>query len=275
MRRSRPGPTRRERGETAGEGAPAVLRASWCRVQRLGLVTEGWPLTGLPLIETGADEISACIRRMRDLKYAQGLSALTINRPRGVGLRSFSRQKRAGMPGQAGGRHDDAAGFHQVVRGRRGRAGGRARALEWGGAGGNFPGPGGLSAGWAGGVGPDAVPGSDAGTCRLRGRRDRRRDGAAEHGADFPQGSPPAARHDAVRVPAFRRARRGRYRGVVPGAADRGQERDGGEGQVRQWPGPGRFPAGVHQRRRQLPAVRPVPRGPDHDPPARRVRRGR
>jgi hypothetical protein len=35
-------------------------------------------LTGLPLIETGTDDISACIRRMRDLKYAQGLSALTI-----------------------------------------------------------------------------------------------------------------------------------------------------------------------------------------------------
>ena len=31
-----------------------------------------------------------------------------------------------------------------------------------GGAGGNFPDPGGLSAGWAGGVGLDAVPGSDA-----------------------------------------------------------------------------------------------------------------
>ena len=41
--------------------------ASWCRVQRPGLVTEGWPLTRLPLIETGADEISECIRRMRDL----------------------------------------------------------------------------------------------------------------------------------------------------------------------------------------------------------------
>lgn len=35
-------------------------------------------LTGLPLIETGADDISAYIRHMRGLKYAQGLSALTI-----------------------------------------------------------------------------------------------------------------------------------------------------------------------------------------------------
>ena len=208
-------------------------------------------------------------------KYTQGLLALTINRSRRYVCGVFSAKAGRDRPGLAGGGHGDAAGVHQVVRGRRGGAGGRARALGWGGAGGDFPGPGGLSAGWAGGVGPDAVPGSDAGTCRLRGRRDRRRDGAAEHGADLPQGSPPASPDDAVRVPAFRRARRGRYRGVVPGAADRGQERDGGEGQVRQWPGPGRFPAGVHQRRRQLPAVRPVPRGPDHDPPARRVRRGR